>query len=95
MANPNPAIYRLALERLRLPGSACVFADDHRVNLPPAEALGITTVLARREADRVAELQAYEPQTTTRTSSPYLLAQSGAARYSVDCSTSTTPRHSD
>ncbi len=37
----------------------------------------------------------YGPQTTTRTSSPYLLAQSGAARYSVDCSTSTTPRHSD
>ncbi|WTG22785.1 HAD-IA family hydrolase [Streptomyces decoyicus] len=58
MAKPNPAIYRLALERLRLPGSACVFADDHPVNLPPAEALRITTVLARREADRVAELQA-------------------------------------
>ncbi|WP_307841714.1 hypothetical protein [Streptomyces endocoffeicus] len=28
-------------------------------------------------------------------SSPYLLAQSDADRYLVDCSTSTTPRHSD
>lgn len=26
---------------------------------------------------------------------PYLLAQSGAARYLADCSTNTTPRHSD
>ncbi|MGW7696804.1 HAD-IA family hydrolase [Streptomyces asiaticus] len=58
MAKPNPAIYRLALERLGLPGSAWVFVDDHPVNLPPAEALGITTVLARREEDTVAELQA-------------------------------------
>ncbi|MGW7617511.1 hypothetical protein ACWGLG_16925 [Streptomyces antimycoticus] len=30
MAKPNPAIYRLALERLGLPGSAWVFVDDHR-----------------------------------------------------------------
>ncbi|MEU1784868.1 IS3 family transposase [Streptomyces sparsogenes] len=37
----------------------------------------------------------YVPQTTTRTSSPYLLARSGANRCSVDCSTSTTPRHPD
>ncbi|QIB42807.1 HAD-IA family hydrolase [Streptomyces aureoverticillatus] len=58
MAKPDPAIYQLTLERLDLPGSACVFVDDHPVNLPPAEALGITTVLATREADTVAELQA-------------------------------------
>ncbi|WP_327660893.1 MULTISPECIES: HAD-IA family hydrolase [unclassified Streptomyces] len=57
IAKPDPAIYQLTLERLGLPGSACVFVDDHPVNLPPAEALGITTVLARHEADTVAELQ--------------------------------------
>ncbi len=46
IAKPDPAIYRLTLERLGLPGEACVFVDDHPRNLPPAEALGITTVLA-------------------------------------------------
>ncbi|NBE49887.1 HAD-IA family hydrolase [Streptomyces boluensis] len=57
MAKPDPAIYQLTLDRLGLPGSACVFVDDHPVNLPPAEALGITTVLATSESDTVAELQ--------------------------------------
>ncbi|MFF2082011.1 HAD family hydrolase [Kitasatospora sp. NPDC058162] len=46
IAKPDPAIYRLTLDRMGLPGEACVFVDDHPVNLPPAEALGITTVLA-------------------------------------------------
>ncbi|MFI9587207.1 HAD-IA family hydrolase [Streptomyces sp. NPDC052236] len=57
MAKPDPAIYELALDRLGLPGQACVFVDDHPVNLPPAEALGITTVLATHEVDTVAELE--------------------------------------
>ncbi|MFD4261377.1 HAD-IA family hydrolase [Streptomyces sp. NPDC058534] len=58
MAKPDPAIYELTLERLGLPAEACVFVDDHPRNLPPAEALGITTVLAREEAATVAELEA-------------------------------------
>ncbi|WP_018569069.1 HAD family hydrolase [Streptomyces sp. PsTaAH-124] len=29
MAKPEPAIYRLALERIGLPAERCVFADDH------------------------------------------------------------------
>ncbi|MEW2526533.1 HAD-IA family hydrolase [Streptomyces sp. NPDC047071] len=57
LAKPDPAIYQLTLERLGLPGSACVFVDDHPVNLPPAGDLGITTVLATHEADTVAKLQ--------------------------------------
>ncbi|MBY8846264.1 HAD-IA family hydrolase [Streptomyces sp. SP2-10] len=58
MAKPDPAIYELTLERLGLPAQACVFVDDHPRNLPPAEALGITTVLAADEAATVAELEA-------------------------------------
>lgn len=58
MAKPDPAIYELTLDRLGLPGQACVFVDDHARNLPPAEALGITTVLAIDEAGTVAELEA-------------------------------------
>lgn len=57
MAKPDPAIYELTLERLGLPARACVFVDDHPRNLPPAEALGITTVLATDEAATVAELE--------------------------------------
>ncbi|GHD99438.1 hypothetical protein GCM10010339_10750 [Streptomyces alanosinicus] len=57
-AKPDPAIYELTLERLGLPAQACVFVDDHPRNLPPAEALGITTVLATDEAATVAELEA-------------------------------------
>ncbi|WP_405458748.1 HAD-IA family hydrolase [Streptomyces sp. NBC_00101] len=57
MAKPDPAIYQLTLDRLGLPGTACVFVDDHPVNLPPAEALGITTVLATDEDTAVAELE--------------------------------------
>ncbi|MET8700270.1 HAD-IA family hydrolase [Kitasatospora sp. NPDC058032] len=46
LAKPDPDIYRLTLERLGLPGEACVFVDDHAPNLAPAEALGITAVHA-------------------------------------------------
>ncbi|MFF5718527.1 HAD-IA family hydrolase [Streptomyces buecherae] len=57
LAKPDPAIYELALERIGLPASQCVFVDDHAVNLPPAAALGITTVHATDEARTVAELE--------------------------------------
>lgn len=57
IAKPDPAIYELTLERLGLPAQACVFVDDHPRNLPPAEALGISTVLATDEAATVAELE--------------------------------------
>ena len=57
IAKPDPAIYQLTLERLGLPAQACVFVDDHQRNLPPAEAMGITTVFATHEAVAVAELE--------------------------------------
>lgn len=43
---PDPALYRTMLDLMELPGEACVFVDDTAHNLPPAEALGIATVLA-------------------------------------------------
>ncbi|MGW5861744.1 HAD-IA family hydrolase [Streptomyces sp. NPDC055239] len=57
LAKPDPAIYQLTLDRLGLPGPACVFVDDRPINLPPAKALGITTVLATTEDETVAELE--------------------------------------
>ena len=44
---PEPEIYARTLERLALPGEACVFVDDLEVNLPPAEALGMHPVDVR------------------------------------------------
>ena len=41
---PAPQIYARALELLGLNGTECVFVDDHEANLPPAQALGITTI---------------------------------------------------
>ncbi|MFJ8477030.1 HAD-IA family hydrolase [Kitasatospora sp. NPDC094011] len=58
VAKPDPAIYRRTLERMGLAGADCIFVDDHRPNLAPAEALGITPVLADgpETAARVARL---------------------------------------
>jgi putative hydrolase of the HAD superfamily len=49
---PDPAIYRLAAERLGLPCEACVFVDDLRQNLEPARALGMT-VIHKTSADQL------------------------------------------
>lgn len=68
VAKPDPVIYQLALDRLGLPGEACLFVDDHPRNLPPAEALGITTVLADGQPDtaaRIATLLGVPPHSET------------------------------
>ena len=55
---PEPEIYERTLERLGLPGAACVFVDDLEVNLPPAQALGMHTVHYRNTAQAVSEIDA-------------------------------------
>ncbi|MFI9723953.1 HAD family hydrolase [Streptomyces sp. NPDC052396] len=57
VAKPDPAIYRTVLDRLGLPGEACVFVDDYERNLPPAREAGMTTVLARPGTGAVARLE--------------------------------------
>ncbi|MFC1415803.1 HAD-IA family hydrolase [Streptacidiphilus cavernicola] len=57
LAKPDPAIYRLTLDRLDLPAGECVFVDDHPKNLPPAAALGITTVLGDGSPEVVERLR--------------------------------------
>ncbi|MGF1425031.1 HAD-IA family hydrolase [Kitasatospora sp. LaBMicrA B282] len=64
IAKPHPEIYQRCLDRMGLRGEQCVFVDDHLGNLPPAEALGITTVHADGQGDtvaRVAELLGLVP----------------------------------
>jgi putative hydrolase of the HAD superfamily len=57
MRKPDPAIYQIMLDLMDLPGEACVFVDDTAHNLPPAEALGITTILAADPDETVARIE--------------------------------------
>ncbi len=54
---PDPELYLAMLELMGLPGDTCVFVDDTPRNLPPAEALGITTVLATDPATTIAAME--------------------------------------
>ena len=45
LAKPDPAIYRLAIERSGLPAEQLVFIDDRRVNVDAASALGMRGLL--------------------------------------------------
>ncbi|MGB9308449.1 MAG: HAD family phosphatase [Mycobacterium sp.] len=54
---PDTAIYELAAEKLgRVPGD-CVFVDDVEINLIPARALGMGTILHERPHDTLAQLR--------------------------------------
>ncbi len=55
---PEPEIYALVLDRLQLPGDACVFLDDLEVNLPPARDAGMRTIHYRDPDQAIAELEA-------------------------------------
>lgn len=54
---PAEPIYRIMLDLMDLPGEACVFADDTAHNLPPAEELGIATILATDPAETIARIE--------------------------------------
>jgi putative hydrolase of the HAD superfamily len=54
---PDPAIFRLATQRLGVAAPACVFVDDHPGHLEAAAAEGMTTVLHTTVAATVAELE--------------------------------------
>ena len=57
MRKPDPDIYALAAERLGLPPQEIVFVDDVQHNLPPAEAIGMTTIHHTDPEKTVAELE--------------------------------------
>lgn len=48
---PWPDAYRRMLEILGAPGSACILVEDRAVNLRPAKAFGMTTVLVDGEPE--------------------------------------------
>jgi epoxide hydrolase-like predicted phosphatase len=56
MHKPQPAIYRLAAERLKVAPEECIFVDDLRENCEAAEAVGMTAVRHRNAAETIARL---------------------------------------
>jgi putative hydrolase of the HAD superfamily len=54
---PEPEIFRLGAERIRLPPDECVFVDDLRENCAGAEAVGMTAVLHRGPERTLPELE--------------------------------------
>jgi putative hydrolase of the HAD superfamily len=57
LRKPDPAIFRLTLDRLGVPAEGCIFVDDEPDHLRAAAALGMTTVLHHRPASTIAELE--------------------------------------
>lgn len=56
MAKPEPAIFRLAADRLGVPPARCVFVDDWDENIAAAERVGMRAILFR--VDRGDDLRA-------------------------------------
>ena len=58
LRKPDPAIYRLTLDRLGLPAEACAFVDDLAINVDAARELGLHGVVFHDTAQVIAELDA-------------------------------------
>jgi putative hydrolase of the HAD superfamily len=58
MRKPDPAIYALTLERLGLPGEACIFVDDLEINCDAAREAGMVPVHFRDAEQAIAEIRA-------------------------------------
>lgn len=54
---PDPRIFQLTAERLGVPTTSCLFADDSEENLPPARDLGMGVIHAVDERETVRRLR--------------------------------------
>ena len=58
LRKPDPRIYRMMVEALKVDPKACVYLDDLGVNLKPAREMGMTTIKVVNGAQAIAELEA-------------------------------------
>lgn len=58
LRKPDPRIYRLMVETLKVDPNKCVYLDDLGVNLKPAREMGMTTIKVASGAQAIAELEA-------------------------------------
>ena len=59
LLKPDPAIYRLFLERHGLEAAACLFMDDSAANIAAAAALGFATIHVTPQTDLAREVRAH------------------------------------
>ncbi|MEY9180264.1 putative hydrolase of the HAD superfamily [Bradyrhizobium sp. USDA 326] len=57
LRKPDPRIYRLMVETLKVDPNKCVYLDDLGVNLKPAREMGMTTIKVTSGAQAIAELE--------------------------------------
>jgi len=55
---PDPRIYRMMCDLLKVAPEACVYLDDLGINLKPARAMGMTTIKVESGPQAIAELEA-------------------------------------
>lgn len=58
LRKPDPRIYQMMTEALKVDPRKCVYLDDLGVNLKPARALGMTTIKVVDAAQAITELEA-------------------------------------
>src|ERR1041385_3192973 len=58
LRKPDPRIYRMMVEALKVDPRKCVYLDDLGVNLKPAREMGMTTIKVVSAAQAIGELQA-------------------------------------
>ena len=54
---PDPRIYTMMLDHLKVSAERSIYLDDLGINLKPAKALGMTTIKVESEGPAVAELE--------------------------------------
>ncbi|MVT76274.1 HAD-IA family hydrolase [Bradyrhizobium cajani] len=57
LRKPDPRIYRMMVETLKVDPGNCVYLDDLGVNLKPAREMGMTTIKVASGAQAIAELE--------------------------------------
>jgi len=57
LRKPNPRIYQIMVETLKVDPKACVYLDDLGVNLKPARDMGMTTIKVMNASQAIAELE--------------------------------------
>ncbi|MBA59034.1 MAG: HAD family hydrolase [Gammaproteobacteria bacterium] len=57
MRKPDPRIYQLACEKMRVSPKECIYLDDLGINLKPARALGMITIKVISAEQAISELE--------------------------------------
>ena len=58
LRKPDPRIYQMMVETLKVDPKHCVYLDDLGVNLKPAREMGVTTIKVVSAAQAIGELEA-------------------------------------